>query len=72
MTVLDVKKKIFAFFRPIIEMPDMSKLNKGGKLSEEKLLEAEYKHFFGSDSYSSSNLYEIQINNNLPTESGLI
>ena len=51
MTVRDIKKRIFKFFRPIIKCPD---INPNG-LSEEEILEEEYKYFFENSSYRGEN-----------------
>ncbi len=47
-TVREVKKKIYALFRPIIKCPiDLTqKATKGAVMSEEQVIEEEYKYFF--------------------------
>ncbi len=42
-----MKKVIFKYFRPLIRTPDLSKFLKNkGVLSQEDLLEEEYKYYF--------------------------
>lgn len=64
MTARELKKSIFKFFRPILNSPDL----KLRGLSDDEILEEEYKFFFENNSYKNENsLYKIYINNNLPT-----
>ena len=70
---------LFRYFRPIIKMPDIPTISveRRKHMNPETLLEEEFRFFFENSQNSNgyeiqNNLYQIYINNNLPTESGYI
>lgn len=64
-TIRDLKIEVFKHFRPLIPGCKVS----AGKISEEKIIEEEYKHYF--ESGKEAPLYTIQITNNLPLDQGM-
>lgn len=75
-TVREIKMEIFKYFRPLIPQ-------KGGqtgafkhvdKEDEEQRIEADYKYYFGTSSKlpEGNQLYQLLINNTLPTESSML
>jgi len=69
MTLREVKIEIYKFFRPLFKNNDFKSIpeNKKFLLSQEKLIEEEYKLLFES---KVTPPYEIEILNNLPYEEG--
>jgi len=53
MKVRDVKKRLFAFFRPLIKAPEIN-IKGQRKLSEDQRLEEEYKFFFENPLYTNN------------------
>ena len=79
LTLRQVKKRIFKFFRPIILQSNVEQPERGTPgYNEESVLEAEYKSFFETDlmEYDSegidNELYKLQIFNNTPTIPSMI
>jgi hypothetical protein len=52
-TVREIKKDIFKYFRPLIRTPDLSKILKQRVLSQEGLLEEEYKYYFENKDFKA-------------------
>ena len=65
-TIRELKIEIFKFLRPLIPGCKVT----FEKNSEDKIIEEEYKHYFGSG--KDNLLYTLQITNNLPIDQGII
>lgn len=80
LTLRQVKKRIFKFFRPVIFSPPVANMpERGGPgYNEDSVLEAEYKAFFedGRIEYDSegigNDLYKLQVFNNTTQVPGMI
>ena len=79
-TIRQVKKEIFKLFRPIIQGPPLTGVNRDDpNYSEDSVLEKEYRAFFETEhpdlntSEGIENpLYKLQVYNNLPVNPGMI
>jgi hypothetical protein len=70
MTVREVKKQIFVFLRPLLRAPDIAQ-SMLSSMSEEEILDLEYKSYF--ESSETDTIYKVQIVNNLRcTETGFL